>query len=270
MTEVGAAGLGRDGTEGGDHAHSQTRSLPADPVYELETSLTWPTSWEFVRWEACGGADAYLYSVPSLGTGDLAAYWPDCPLVEHVLLVGRLVMNVTGYGVLQPSMYGVLTVNCPPPQTTELYAVGVLAEAGVVCDYTRQSCRPNSTCIPDLNQTEVTFSAGPGGLLSADIPFVAGGAPSGHCEYVLATEAAWLSGSYEEVSYRQFVLHLAADPLGLAPGIYTAHAMLTPMWPHRRCVEVTLVVPETAAVPDQPGPSDAARVSRSRVKAVFR
>ncbi len=237
----------------------------------LQTTLTWPASWSFIRWEPCNGANAWLN--PGVGTGQLEALWPDCPLVEGIHLVGRLVMDVTGYGQLQPSSDGVLYVNCPPDEPVGYYAPGVYAEAGVTCDYTMMECWSLDRCIPVLSQAEVAFSSGPGGVLAADIPFQIE-SMGGPCNYYAEAETAWLSVSHQQVGYDQYVLHLVANPVGLGPGVYTTHAMLTaapPLAPvFRRCVSVTLEIPQNSAVPEDPGLAREIPMSWSQVKSVYR
>jgi hypothetical protein len=242
---------------------------PADPLYYLQTTLTWPASWQFVRWEACPGADGWF--VPEGGTGALEAVWTDCPLVDYVLLVGRLVLNVTGYGYVLPSMDGVLYKNCPPAQPVALEAVGVFAEAGVDCNFTRMFCRPVPYCLPTLSVTEVAFSTGPGGVLAADIPFEVLSPSGASCPYVVETEAAWLSGSYQELDVENYILHLVSNPVGLAPGTYATRAMLTTPGPWtRRCLGVTLEIPANSGLPDGGEPEQEVRMSWSRVKSIYR
>jgi hypothetical protein len=241
---------------------------PPDQVFHLQTMLTWPASWQFVRWEPCNGASAAF--IPGTGTGTLEAYWFDCPHVEWVCLVGRLVMNVDGYGRMQPSLDGILYVNCPQPVALE--AVGVFAEAGVVCDFSHVSCTPSVYCEPHLSQTEVVFNSGPGGILAADIPYQAFSPAGNDCEFTVQTEATWLSGSYERISWGQYVLHLVCHPVGLPAGTYDTRALLStyPFVASRRCVSVTLAIPENSAAPGGDEPVKEVRTSWSRLKSDHR
>lgn len=161
-------------------------------------------------------------------------------------------------------------MNCPQP--VELQAVGVFAEAGVVCDYSDLPCTPQVYCEPQLTQNEVVFNSGPGGVLVADIPFHAY-SPSGlDCEFTVQTEAAWLSASYEMVSWGHYILHLACHPVGLPTGTHDTRALLntTPFPVTRRCVCVTLEIPENSAAPGGDEPVREVRVSWSRLKSGYR
>jgi hypothetical protein len=237
----------------------------------LQTTLAWPDSWQYVRWEPCHGVDASL--LLDSGTASLMAYWPDCPEVQLVpLLVGRLVMNVTEYGRLQPSIGGgVLYVDCPPAPPVALNALGIFAEAGVVCDYTQLRCTPGIPCEPILSETEVAFNTGPDGVLAVEIPFHAFNPTGQPCGFVVQTEASWLSGSYEQVSFENYVLHLTCNPVGLQPGMYATRALVnTALSQTRRCVGVTLEVAAISSAPGEDEPPREVRVSWSRLKAGYR
>ena len=237
-------------------------------LQSIHTRLRWPTSWQLIDAEPCGGGSGGI----NPGTGALDLSWEysypyriaDTPL--HVVPVVRLRMLVGGEGRLDfPSYYGqvVLRHGCYG-STFETLPVQVLAEAGMGCGHAGASTcgyRPDA-CDPTFATQEVALAADPGTIVEADVPF---SVPMvyGYCAYAVEPHAPWCAATAAIDEYGRGNLHVQADATGLAPGEYgTTLEVSIAAYRLIRCLAVTFEV--------QDRPTAVGTAGWGRVKVLYR
>jgi hypothetical protein len=222
--------------------------------YGLETALEWPAGWVLLGWEPCHGGEGWFDPIGS--GGNLNIIWANCPQTENeVFLAARFIMDVTGYGKFGTSGYGDATVtfDCPPDDYSEIIFM-TSAEAGVVCSYCYAPCDFSSACrpVPDPAELHLTIVQGESSESQIHVPVQGGGLMS-PCMPSFVTTADYMTVTYEELGWNDYMVTLTVNTEGLATGFHQA-------WFRAEdtcvgCTEVIVeVLPPVNAVPgDQPG-----------------
>lgn len=190
-------------------------------ILEMTTSLTIPGAWQIVGWAPCtGGLGDLSYDGSSY---PLHLSWPDCPTIAgQLLLVARVLVDVRGPGRMdfEDPYNNEVRLRCEAPFTS--IALGVDAEAGMDCEFTRHECARGEYCTPVFSQVELQLEAPAGGSDEGELPFTAMPAVPGFpCGLSASSGAAWASAAivqdWPEWAYR---LVVTADAASLEAGSY--------------------------------------------------
>lgn len=191
--------------------------------YGLQTSLAWPASWVFLGWEACHGGEGWFDPIGNGGALNIT--WPSCPTTENeVFLAARFVMQVTGYGKFGGADWGEATVtfDCPPDEYSEIIFM-TAAEAGVECAYCFQPCDFGSACKPVPDPAELFLSVVQGQSAESQIHVpVLGGGFTMPCTPFFHTTADYMTVTYEEIGWNDYMVTLTVDTEELATGFHQA------------------------------------------------
>lgn len=233
-------------------------------IWRLHATLTWPENWQLMEFDPCNGYGSLDPYGPehALEIDFVDPFWPygpcpDLPIGYHeVFLVARIVLNVGGPGRLQYGFYvtNEVELGCWSNHFTS-YAYGLSAEAGLDCEYTRDTCLQHR-CYPDFVDPELHLTAPTGGVAQGRAVF------NSHMCHNLAVDprAAWATATIEEISYDESELVVTADATGLSPGVYETWIQVADDW-IARCLHVVFTVEALTPV---------SATSWGRVKSVFR
>lgn len=217
-------------------------------IWRLHTTLTWPENWQLIEFDPCWG-DGTLD--PYGSEHDLVIefgnwYWPcpDLPIGYHeVFLVARIVLDVGGPGRLD--YYGfdnAVDLGCQGDYFTS-YAYGMHAEAGVDCEYSRDTCLQHK-CYPAFRDPDLYLTAPTGGVAQGRAMF-----SSYWCYYLTVDPRAdWATATIEEIDVETSELVVTADATGLAPGTYETWIQVADDWV-ARCLHVVFTVEALTPAP---------------------
>ena len=231
------------------------------PIHHLTANLAWPDTWQFVRWNACGGADGSLQTDGPDHT--LSLTWPACPPISGTLfLVASLVLDVTGPGRLTfaPSYQVPVWLGCPPGGF-DAEAVGFYADAGVECGYSLMTCAFGEWCAPDFGSEELALTAPVGGIDEGQVPFtaVSGAGPSNPCALTVTPHASWAQATVVPGIWPNYHLAVTADATGLDEGTHETWIEVVAWGTIARCVKVTFTVTRSTAGLGEPEYGDRVR-----------
>lgn len=245
--------------------------FPELPVYSADLDVTWPGAWSLVTWEICGD---YQGTVDVIGqTAHVQVSWPDCPSLGAggLFLVGRLVIDVAGHGVLTvvPGN-SQLRMGCPP--ATDLrYAGEGRAEAGVTCSYSSIPCDFGFPCTPVLESESLAIELGEGEAAVVEINAFIDGINSMCCSQTAVTPSEpWMSAVINCQNNPNAVIDLSIDTRGLAPGVYDGWLRAS-AW-NADCMQIRLTVLGAQGVPEDgppPGEPQPAPVTWGQLKGLF-
>jgi hypothetical protein len=216
-------------------------------IWRLHTTLTWPENWQLIEFDPCRGEGTLDPDGPEHALDIEWSPWPcpDLPIGNHgVFLVARIVLDVAGPGRL---CYGLHPANqvdlgCWDDYSTS-YAEGLYAEAGLDCEYSRDTCLHHN-CYPDFHDPELRLTAPPGGVAQGRATF-----SSYRCgDLTVDPRADWATATIEGIDVETSELVVTADATGLPLGTYETWIQVADNWV-ARCLHVVFTVEALTPAP---------------------
>ena len=188
-----------------------------EPIYSLETTVSWPESWTLLDWEICSDGDGSVE--PAGNQAAVSITWEHCPLLaEQPFLAARLVVNVDGEGVMSYEGDPLIGAGCPPNAYDE-WAYPAEAYAGVVCSYCWTDCGYESVCGTRITPDVLYFEVPEGQTAEAALDaIVFGGDEWFPCPVSFDCTEDWMTVDDEWLSYYEVDLTLTIDTTGLEIG----------------------------------------------------
>ncbi len=193
---------------------------PPISYYSLNTVVQWSPGWALLDWEFCHDGTGSVDVVGNEATVDIV--WPSCPQAEgEVFLAARFVVEVTGYGKFGTLDWNESTVfvGCPP-LTYSSFPFLAAAEAGVECSYCFVSCTFEGPCqpVPDPAMLDLSVIQGQASVSEIHIPVFGG--LTWPCAVSFVPTEDWMTFSYEEIGWNDYMVTLTVETAGLEPGFY--------------------------------------------------
>ncbi|MFH1144624.1 MAG: hypothetical protein V1774_08790 [Candidatus Eisenbacteria bacterium] len=213
----------------------------------LQTSVSWPASWELIEYEICIPAQGDVQVQGNELLLDLA--WPDC-LEAWMIPVARVVLNVTENGFCTAGG-GEIFVGCEP-YTFQDFPLPGQAEAGAGCAHCVAPCALDP-CRPSLDPASLDMETARGEILVENIHVdISGSYGMEPCtEMIFYGTESWMEViAHWDPSYWSVELELIVDATLLEPGTY--HGWVKGEDACIDCTEVLLTVFDNAlSVPDE-------------------
>jgi hypothetical protein len=242
--------------------------MPDVAFYQLAAELHWPSDWQLVSLELCGGAVGSI-DPTGPGTAHLEAAWPNCPLLsesQRVFLAARLVLDVTHAGTFGATFLEG-RMGCPPDDF-EIWLVDGFAQAGMECSYCYTDCYFEWLCEPQPDPTTLALEALAGDATGGQIHvLLLGWDPLYSCELNAEATADWLSCSLQQIDDDEYQIGLIADASGLEPGVY--EAWVRAVSDCIGCTRVVFTVLAVQGLEEEPG-ADRLGISWGQLKTLYR